>query len=162
MKPFRRLLIAAAALLLSGCEPGPTPILYGSDACAHCKMTIVDRHFGAQVVHAHGRTWSFDSVECLVAYEIAGSIAAEDVHSRWVTPFGSPETLMPAEAAVYLVSESLRSPMGMNLSAHSDTAEARRALARHGGELKSWAELTPLVRAAWFAGNRSSENGQGS
>ena len=45
---------------------GPRPIVYGAEACGHCKMQIGDAQFAAQLVTADGEAISFDDPGCLM------------------------------------------------------------------------------------------------
>lgn len=143
----RLLLPLLAAVLLAGCEPEPRPIRYGEDACAHCRMTVSDARFGAELVTATGKTLAFDSIECLAEFFQTHTDGAADVHSVWVTAYDVPETLMPAEAAAFLQSPGLRSPMGAGLAAFRDRLTAEQARAEYGGELLDWAGAVAHVQA---------------
>ncbi|QLH31771.1 MAG: hypothetical protein HWD62_04430 [Cyclobacteriaceae bacterium] len=41
------LVVVWMMLFLWGCAAKPEPLVFGSDACYTCKMTLVDRKFGA-------------------------------------------------------------------------------------------------------------------
>ena len=56
------------ALLLLACNSGPQAISYGKDACSYCKMTIVEKPFGCEIVTSKGKVAKFDAIECLVAH----------------------------------------------------------------------------------------------
>lgn len=126
-----------AGLMLCGCTPGPQPLHYGAQTCAHCVMTLSDARYGAELVTRTGKTYAFDSVECLAAFIDGVDEAA--VHSLWVTDFSQPETLIRVEDAIFLHSPALRSPMGAGLAAFP--AEAPPA--DLDGTLLDW----PAVRA---------------
>ena len=51
-------------LLISSCNTEPQKINYGKDLCEHCKMTIMDKKFGAELITKKGKTMKFDSGEC--------------------------------------------------------------------------------------------------
>lgn len=134
------------SLLWGGCTPSPTPIRYGQDNCANCQMLVMDNRFGAELVTDKGKVYVFDSIECLAWYR---EVPAEAVHSRWVTDYNLPGTLIDAAAAFYLSSDNLRSPMGVNLSAFSDEKIAASYQQDHGGEVLRWDGVTALVARAW-------------
>jgi copper chaperone NosL len=132
-----------ALLALAGCRPAPQPLRYGEDACAHCRMTVSDPRFGAELVATTGKTYPFDAVECLAAFVQAHPEI--EVHSLWVTPSDAPETLIPVEDAFFAHSPAVRSPMGAGLAAFS-TAAARDAVLAGEGEALDWAGV--LVRVS--------------
>jgi len=140
--------LLAQCLVWAGCRPGgPEQINYGEDVCEHCLMTIADQRYGAQLITTRGRALKFDAVECLAAEYLA--MDRGDVASLWVTDFASPGRFMPADGAVYLRSERLRSPMGLGLTAFADSAALNAALSQYGGEALDWQGVLRFVQAAW-------------
>ena len=135
--------------LFSACSQGPQPININSDNCDYCRMMISDKEFASQTQNKQGRVFKFDSVECMAAYDITN---AEEgvVASRWVPNFLNSDEWLEAEKAVYLHSETLRSPMGMYLSAYSNRADAERMLAEYGGRIIGYSEVLSLVRSEWL------------
>ena len=66
MKKVYTTAFAALLFLLVSCEIEAEKIQYGSDACAFCKMTIVDQQHAAQYVTNKGKQFKFDAIECMV------------------------------------------------------------------------------------------------
>jgi copper chaperone NosL len=137
----------AALLPLTGCTPsGPRAIRIGEEECAHCRMRISEDRFAAQILNARGRSWVFDSIECMVEWSQGESELPEAaIAGWWVTNFEDPGDWIDAERALYLKSEGLRSPMGLGLSAYRDTADAQAQARAHGGEVLEWTGLRALV-----------------
>lgn len=69
MKCVKLILLCVVLFFTSACTQSPEPINYGKDACAHCKMTIVDNRFGAELVTAKGKIYKFDDIICLRHFE---------------------------------------------------------------------------------------------
>ena len=65
---MKELLLITLIIFLSACSNEPQPIMYGVDLCHHCKMTIMDKKFGAELINKKGKTLKFDSGECMVNY----------------------------------------------------------------------------------------------
>lgn len=141
-------MILSALFLLAACTPGPEPIHYGEDACDHCRMTIADERYGAELVTGTGKIYKFDSIECLAGFLQEDGVAEDEVHSLWVTDFSSPTGLVPADEAFYLHSTNLRSPMGMNLTAFGGGITREAVRDSFGGEVLSWQDVRQKVRAA--------------
>lgn len=140
---------AAAAVAglaaLAACQPGPRPIAYGQDTGAYCRMTIMDERWGAELVTRTGKTYVFDSIECMASFYLEAQVAHEDVHSMWVTDFYDPPTMLPVEEAFFLHSRDLPSPMGMNLTAFSDAIRRDAVTNSFYGELLDWDGVLELV-----------------
>jgi copper chaperone NosL len=122
--------------LFLACTPEPREIAYGKDLCAYCKMSVVDAQFAAEAVTGKGRVYVFDAIECLVPY-VMERTEREFAHVL-VSDYSNPGTLVDAQAATYLVSESITSPMGKNLSAFSDQATAQSVKTEKGGKVFNW------------------------
>lgn len=134
----------AAALLLGlvaagGCRAeGPVPLDYGVAVCTHCRMTVSDTKFGAELVTKTGKAHPFDSIECLAAYLKANPDDATGAQGVYVTDFAAPGTLIPAASAFFLRSDGVQSPMGAGLAAFATAAARDDARARLGGEALAW------------------------
>ncbi len=127
------------ALFIVACNTGPEPIQYGADACHYCKMTIVDKPFGCELVSQKGKVVKFDAIECLVAhYKDTGS---DSTNSIYVSDFAAPGSLIEGTSASYLHTESIPSPMGAFLSAHRSESAAKSTLGNHLGEIHDWQQL---------------------
>jgi len=90
---YRRASVGAAALALvaAACAGAPS-IAFGQAQCEECRMIVSDRRFGALIVTDHGRTITFDSIECLRNFTTrTGSPAARET---WVVDALAPGTLL--------------------------------------------------------------------
>lgn len=124
---------------------GPPGIDYGSAECTSCRMNVSDRRFAAALVTKPGRTYVFDSPECMLQYVANGSIAEAQVAHWWVSDDAHPGTLIDATAAFYLHSPSLHSPMNGNTAAFA-TVNARDSAALHDpGEALDWNTVRTLL-----------------
>lgn len=139
-KAFERtgaLAALAVSVLILGCSTGPRPLNYGEDICAHCRMTVSDARFGAELVTERGKVLPFDSIECLGAYLAS---TGETDGSVWVTDMVERE-LIEASGAYYAQSASIHSPMGKNLGAFSSAAERNTFIAENDGTPLSWSDV---------------------
>ncbi len=126
-------------LAIMGCSNSPKPIDYGNDGCHYCKMTIVDKIHGAELITDKGKVFKFDATECMLNYVAAGNEA--EVASFLTNHYESPTALISATEATFLISENLPSPMGAYLTAFEDAAQAEKVKAEKGGELYTWEAL---------------------
>ncbi|HEY8918912.1 MAG TPA: nitrous oxide reductase accessory protein NosL [Chitinophaga sp.] len=109
---------------LFACKPEFEPIDYGHDACAHCKMTIIDKRFAAEIVTEKGKAYKFDDLACLLKYT-----EEENFNSigmiLFVSDYSKPDNnFLDAHQAVYLHSGIFKSPMNGNLAAFASAKEA--------------------------------------
>lgn len=114
-------------------------------------MLLTDPRFGAELVTSTGKVLPFDAVECMAAYLENETVSEEDVHSLWVTDMLAPDSLIELEEAVFLRSETISSPMGLQLAAFSNARSPSALIDRFGGELLSWNEVRELVREEQFS-----------
>lgn len=139
MKKVYTTAVAALLFLLISCAIEAEKIEYGSDACAFCKMTIVDQQHAAQYVTKKGKQFKFDAIECMV-----NDLSEKDLDQMaivLVATYDQPGELIAAAKATYLVSEKIKSPMGANLSAFSAAQTAKDTQAENGGDIYFWPEL---------------------
>ncbi len=129
------------------CQKAPEPISYGNDACDNCKMTISDPKFGAELITNKGKIYKFDSIECLSAFY--SSMKEEEIHSGWATGYLTPEKFISTNNAFFLVSEKLKSPMGLNISAFADQTSLDKIKAEYGGKVLSWKDVRSYVKNEW-------------
>lgn len=144
--PFRRHAAALLGAAAAACAaPGPTPIAFGEAACHHCHMTIVDQRFAAELVTRTGKVYAFDDAGCLAAFAVSGPVGPEQVHSAWVTDFRHPGALIAVQDAMFLRTDSVRTPMSSNLVAVSRSA-GDSLQAALGGTLLDWSAVLAAAR----------------
>ena len=128
-------------------RPGPGVIHYDVDACDHCRMTIAEPAFAAQLVTQTGRVLRFDDPACLAAFVSAGNIPAAEIHSLWLNDHANPETRVRADDAVFLVSDRIRAPMNGGAAAFAEPASANALATVVGGRRVRWADLLQKARS---------------
>ncbi len=126
-------------LLLEGCKVEPKPIAYGKEGCHFCSMTIVDQQHAAQIVTRKGKVFSFDAIECMVNY--TKELEMADVQLLLCNHYLTPEELIDATKATFLISEQIPSPMGAFLTGFKTREAAEEVNADNQGELFTWEEL---------------------
>lgn len=136
--------VLMSTLILIGCQVGPDEINYGSDMCDYCHMTIVDNQFAAQLVTNKGRTQKFDAIECMI--HALDSKDKTDFAHILIPDFSQPGKWVDAVDATYVISPSLPSPMGANLSGFQSREAAAKILQEHEGEMHDWTEITSLFK----------------
>ena len=126
-------------VLYISCSIDSEPINYGKDACHYCKMNIVDRQHAAEIVTLKGRAFKVDAIECMM----------RDIKDRneneialfLMTDYATPGKLVNATKSTYLISKSIPSPMGANLSGFENREDAVKTQENKSGDLYSWDEL---------------------
>jgi copper chaperone NosL len=120
-------LVAVASLSLSACgsaPSGPPKVILDETACAHCGMLVSDLAFASAYRTEAGDARVFDDLGCLLR-------ELPSVGARiWVKDYETSEWL-DAEAAFFVRSESIETPMGGGVVAFS----TREAAERRGGVL---------------------------
>jgi copper chaperone NosL len=125
-------------------------------------MRISEERFAAQVLNDRGRSWVFDSIECMVEWTLEESeLTGDRTAGWWVTDFETPGRWIDATRAHFLRSDHLRSPMGLGLSAYADPEDARTQGAAHGGEVLDWDGVRALVSTTPVRGGGHGGGGHG-
>ena len=128
-------------IALFSCSADPEPLHYGTDACHTCKMTLMDKKFGAELVSTKGKVFKFDDLNCMLTFYNSGEVEATDFAHKLVVDFSQPATLIPAADAFYLKSPAIKSPMASQIASF----EQKQSMEEHKKELKGiylvWGEL---------------------
>ena len=126
---------------LFACNPERQPIAYGQDKCEFCRMSIVDQRFACEIVTTKDKALKFDAVECMVNY-IDEHIEDEAKIKLFLTnTFDNPGQLADATLCIYLKSENMPSPMGMNINPFESTDKAIEMQKQNTGTLMDWNAL---------------------
>lgn len=132
-------------LLAVACgTPAPRPIAWGEDVCDRCHMVITDPRFAAELVTARGMVHPFDDIGGLVLWFRDSGLDSADVAGIWVYDSRTPETMLPADRAVFVRSPALRTPMASGLAAVASRAAADSLVAEAGGTVLDWAQVLTL------------------
>lgn len=131
-------------LLIAACQAGsgaPTPpeIHYGEDICANCGMIINDARFATAYAYAEseGRfaSLAFDDIGDMIVH-----IQKHPEHKRlatWVHDFAS-EAWIDADAAFFVLSDQIKTPMNHGVAAFADKAAADKMAEEIGGKVLDW------------------------
>lgn len=128
-------------ITMFSCNVEPEPIHYGKDACHHCKMTLVDNKFGAEIVTAKGKIFKFDDTNCLLNFITSGPLAEKDIAHCLITDFASPGVLIDARSAFYIKSEQIKSPMASNIAAFVSKTDLNGYNNSWKGDELNWRDL---------------------
>ena len=139
MQTLKHYSIFALLLLFLSCNVSPQPINYGSDGCHFCKMTIVDKVHAAEIVTKKGKVYKFDATECMINF--MDEFDTSEIKFYLSNNYKEPEALIDATQATFLISENIPSPMGAFLSAFENPSDAKKAQAKKGGTVYTWAKL---------------------
>lgn len=137
---MKNLVYLLGLFLLPSCSTEPEPIKYGKDACQYCEMTIVDKSFSAQAVSTKGKQFKYDAVECMINH----NLQTETEMAIWqVADYSHPGEMMPVDSAVFIINDSINSPMGANLAAIDHNSPR---IHRKSADVFSWIDLVNLFR----------------
>lgn len=142
LKQQKELASAAVIALLFGmqsCSPEQQPIQYGKDDCAHCRMKIMDKRYGAEIVTDKGKVFKFDSFECLVDFTETSNLDTSTFAMSLTTPLDQPGILVNTSSSSYLVSELLPSPMGAFITSFSTPEAATTMSKQYPGQIYNYA-----------------------
>lgn len=136
-----RVIAGLLLVTLLSCEVEPEPLQYGQDACYTCKMTLMDKKFGAELVSKKGKVYKFDDVNCMLTFYNSGEILPQDFAYRLVTDFSQPAKLIEAADAFYLKSPAIKSPMASQVAAFQEKENMEKIKKEFSGIYLVWGEL---------------------
>lgn len=128
-------------LMFWQCSAGPRPINYGQDACAFCKMTLMDKHYGAEVVTKKGKVFVVDDTNCLVQFLKKGGVPSDEIAGRYITDYAHSGILLEVEKAIFLHSDKLNTPMASGLAAFAGPNDLDSVKSQTGGEVMRWEQV---------------------
>jgi copper chaperone NosL len=118
------ILLLFACLTLASCSREYEPITYGEEACAHCRMTIVDDRFAAEIVDKKGKVFKFDDIQCMKQYITENN--KEGKNLLFVEDYlKKNNSAIDATNAIYLQHEFFSSPMNGNYAAFESEKDAQ-------------------------------------
>ena len=126
---------------LLSCSINPEPVVLGKDACYTCKMTLVDKKFGAEIVTKKGKIYKFDDLNCMLKFIGTGSEPLENIALQLVVDFTQPEKLISTQTAFYSQSAQVKSPMASHLAAFEKKEDLERYNTDWSGVILTWEEL---------------------
>lgn len=139
-------LLLLLATTFASCGQQEPQIDFGKAECAHCRMNVVDKKFGAAIITQKGRQYVFDDISCMVLHVESGTIAEDQVATWSVCDHANPGKLIDATSAFYLHGPQFRSPMRGDVAAFS-TEEARKSAAANGeSEAMDWNAARALLK----------------
>ena len=149
-KTLSAMILCLLTFLLVACEPEVKAINYGQDGCSYCRMTIVEDHYGTELLTAKGKAYKFDSIECLAAFVIKDEVKSQNIHGLYFTDFEDAGNLYPLREMIFVQAKKLKSPMGLNLSAYRDQKTADDVALLYFGEVMSWDQVKNFVETSWL------------
>ncbi len=121
----------------TSCSMGERDIKWGSDVCTHCKMTLTDKRFGAELVSEKGKVLIFDDLACMVTYLKANP----QNFRKFVVNYQQPGVIIGLEQAILFKSENLQSPMASSMAALLNSAENTALVEEMKGSIVLWNDL---------------------
>lgn len=134
-------------LLLNACiSQDPKDVNLHTDECTYCKMVISDTQFASQLVSDKGKSYPFDSIECMAAYAHQTPNVAEKAKLYVADYTQKRQWLMLDNADIYHA-ESVSSPMGLSLFALPRQESIPSKIA--DAEKMNWDETINFVVGRW-------------
>ena len=138
-KSIKHSSIAIATFLILftsfSCSNEIKSINYGKDNCSFCKMTIMDKKFGVEIISQKGKIFLMDDLGCAQQFIKNNSIGINEIKDVYVNNFNGSGQLMNFKQSFLVKNESLGSPMRGNFAAFLTLDEANNYLKSNGGEL---------------------------
>lgn len=132
----------SALFAVSACSIETEPINYGIDNCTFCKMTIMDKKFGSELVTLKGKVFKFDDLSCMSKYMKTANLHEADCKHVVVNSYNNPEKFLDLNKAFIIQSENLQSPMLGNIVAFESKSSAQKFASRDSlAKNVTWTEI---------------------
>jgi copper chaperone NosL len=136
--------------ILASCSPkpdGPQPpeIRYGQEMCSTCGMVIDDPRFAAATLLTDGKYLKFDDAGEMLSYHMKHP---EDQVAAWFVHDYPSEKWIRGEQAIFVLSQSLQTPMGTGIASFENQAEAEAFAAEHNGVIYNLDKIRAQVHMA--------------
>ncbi|HKR07178.1 MAG TPA: nitrous oxide reductase accessory protein NosL [Bacteroidia bacterium] len=133
-----------SVLFFASCSTEPQTIRYGKDACAFCKMNIVDEKFSAQCMSTKGKSYRFDDIHCVASFLKNGGVWRNELAGVYFSDFNEKNKWINSDVALLLQSDSLHSPMGWNMAAFDTEQERDETMKQFNGKKLAWKDINPF------------------
>lgn len=133
--------IVILMVAMVSCQSGPQPIAYGKDICTECKMTIMDKRFGSEIITKKGKVFKFDDIHCLIRSKNNNLVKAEDISKVLVVDFEQNDQFLEVQSLSWVLSPQLKSPMLGNAAAFSNRVSAEKLAGQTDGKILEWDSL---------------------
>lgn len=140
-KNIEILIAGILSFSLLACTVEPEPLRYGEDACHTCKMTLMDKKFGAELVTIKGKVYKFDDINCMLNFYHTEPNAPEEFSHKLVVDFAQPAKLIEASHAFYLKSPEIKSPMASQIASFEKKESMEGLKKQWNGIYLVWGEL---------------------
>lgn len=135
--------LAIFSFMISCGSDGPEPIQLNKDACSHCKMSISEGNFAAELITQKGRVYKFDDFLCMNLF--VSENQNMEVKNFYVGDYLKENELTDATSAWYVHSEQIKSPMSGHIAAFSNKTEAEEFAKQYETSVQTWNEITSSI-----------------
>lgn len=128
--------------MLSSCTTEIPSINFGKDYCVFCKMTIMDKKFGAELINKNGKALKFDCGECMIGF--VNTDKSFEASKTLIINYTNPEELLEADKSFFLHGGLIKSPMGGQLAAFKTREEAEKFQNEMKADLLLWNKVVNI------------------
>lgn len=139
-------LFLSLVLLMASCSVEPKPIKIGKDACFFCKMGVMDKRFGAELISKKGKVYKFDDLHCLMEFTKEAIVKNTDIQAMYLVDYEDPHGFIELQKAFLFKSEVFRSPMGSNIAAFLTEEQLKATTRSVQGEVVQLSSLMPTFK----------------
>ena len=129
------------SIILTGCSgttsEKPPKIVLGQDPCDNCFMIINEFKYAASVRLENGDAKRFDDIGCMIDFQNKNKTKA---NAYWVYDYLTKKPIH-AEAAYFIDSDSLITPMGFGIAAFKSKTGAEKYAEKYKTKITSFKEL---------------------
>lgn len=132
------IVVLGSLCIQQSCTPKAEPFKYGTDNCYTCKMGIIDRKFGSELVTKKGKVYKFDDVGCMVRLMKSGTLEQSEVSQVLVVNYEKENDLLDVNLCTFVVGQDIKSPMNFNVAAFSNSETAKNFGSQGERKIVEW------------------------
>ena len=144
---FLQLPLLLLLFMISSCSVETEPISYGKENCNFCKMTIMDKKFGCELVTKKGKVFKFDDLSCMIKYIKISEANEKDFSLIVVNQYDKPGELIDIKNVAFVTSPNIATPMMGNTAAIMEKTKIAELLKNdQSASVIAWERLVETIK----------------
>jgi copper chaperone NosL len=134
--------VVLSIVLLGSCNAKPQAITVDKDNCSHCKMSISDIKYAAEIITQKGKVYKFDDIICLTSFMKDKAVDKKDIQQLYFSNFFEPHNLLKLDEVFFLSGGLIHAPMNGNTAAFANKDSVQKIATQLSAVEVSWQQIS--------------------